>query len=209
MRFCTRNAPISGAHAPTTTPGDERELHVLAVERPGHQARAPVLQPERQVLGVDAEAHAARGEVGRRPVEQHRALQHDDPVEVVGDRAELVRHQQHRRAVLGREVHERVAEQSLRLRVDAGDRLVEHEQLGIADERLGDEHALLLAAGELAHAAAAQVAERDRLEGVVDGVAVRGAGPAPPPAPGQAAGARRPPRPWPGGPAASRGRCGT
>ena len=162
MRFCTRNAPMSGAHAPTTSARDQRELHVLAVERPRHQPQT--FQPERQVVGVDPEAHAACRELvraGRRTARVRFST--IDTVEVVGDRAELVRHEQHRRAVLGREVHERVAEQPLRLGVDAGDRLVEHEQLGIADERLGDEHALLLAAGELAHAPAPQVGERDRL----------------------------------------------
>ena len=78
--------------------------------------------------------------------------------------------------MLGREVDERVAEEPLRLRVDAGDRLVEHEQLGFAGERLGDEHALLLAAGELADAPPAQVAERDGAQGVVDRVAVAAPG---------------------------------
>ena len=49
---------------------------------------------------MDAEAHAGGREVLRRAVEQHRALEHDDAVEVVGDRAELVRHEQHGRAAL-------------------------------------------------------------------------------------------------------------
>ena len=47
-----------------------------------------------------------------------------------------------------------VAETLLRLGVDAGDRLVEDQQLGIADERLGDERALLLAARQLGEAPA-------------------------------------------------------
>ncbi len=67
-------------------------------------------------------------------------------VVVVGHGAELVRDEQDGRAVLGDEMNERVTEQALRLRVDAGDGLVEHEQLGISDERLGDQDALLLAA---------------------------------------------------------------
>ena len=90
-----------------------------------------------------------------------------DAVEVVGDRAELVRDEQHAGAVLAQQVHERVAEQPLRLHVDAGDGLVEHEQLGLARQRLRDQHPLLLAARQLAHLAArASSAERDRLERV-------------------------------------------
>ena len=47
------------------------------------------------------------------------------------------------------EVHERVAEQRLRVDVDARDGLVEHEELGLRRERLRDQHALLLAARQL------------------------------------------------------------
>ena len=64
-----------------------------------------------------------------------RVLHHQHAVEVRGHGTELVRHEEHRGTVLEHEVHERVAEQPLRLRVDARDRLVEHEQLGLARER--------------------------------------------------------------------------
>ena len=80
---------------------------------------------------MHAEAHAGGGEIGGRAVEHHPVLQHDHVVEVVGDRAQLVRDEQHRRVVVLHQVHERVAEQLLRLHVDAGDRFVEHQQLGI------------------------------------------------------------------------------
>ena len=103
---------------------------------------------------MHAEAHAGGRELGGRAVEHHALLQHDHVVEVVGDRAELVRDEQHRAPWwCSHQVDERVAEQRLRLHVDAGDRLVEHQQLGLGRERLGDERALLLATGQLVRAA--------------------------------------------------------
>jgi zinc transport system substrate-binding protein len=130
---------------------------------------------------VHAEAHTRLLELRRRAVELDRALHHEHTVEVRGHRAQLVRHEEHRGAVLEHEVHERVAELALRLRVDARDGLVEHEQLGLARERAGDEHALLLTAGELEHRTARLGDQADRLDGVVDGGAVLRTGPPPPP----------------------------
>ena len=86
------------------------------------------------------------------------------------------------------EVHERVAEQLLRLDVDAGDRLVEHEELGLGGERLRDQRALLLTARQLGEPPAPVVGECDRLERVVDRVAVGGTAPPPPALLGQATG---------------------
>ena len=62
---------MSGAAAPTTMPGQQRELHVRAVERPGQRPRHPrqarpsgeLLEPQRQVVAVHAEAHPGGGEV--------------------------------------------------------------------------------------------------------------------------------------------------
>ena len=137
-------------------------------------------------------------------------LQHDHAVEVVGDRAELVRHEQHRGAVLAHEVHERVAEQPLRLRVDARDRLVEHEQLGLAGERLGDERR---AAADRPRARRAR--RRRRSASATDSsawsTAARSAarGGRHQPCLRQPARRRRPPRRSPGRSGAMRSRCGT
>src|SRR5690606_41421557 len=57
--------------------------------------------------------------------------------------------------------------------VAARARLVEHEQLGLAHERPGDEHALLLAPGQLGHGAVSGGAKTDgleRLDGLAGGV---------------------------------------
>ena len=66
---------------------DERSLHERRARtdtaaRRWARASVQPLEPEREVLAVDAQADALIGEPRRRPVEQDRSLQHDDPVEV-------------------------------------------------------------------------------------------------------------------------------
>ena len=121
---------------------------------------------------MDAEADSTRRELRGRAVEEHGLFEHDDPVEVGRDRAQLVGDQQHRRLMLIDEMNERVAEQPLRLGVNSRDRLVENQQFGIGDEGAGDERALLLSAGELGDEAVAEFGECDCSEGVVDGFAI-------------------------------------
>ena len=50
------------------------------------------------------------------------------------------------------------------LRIEAGGRLVEEQQLGVADQGAGDRQALLLAAGELADARVALLLQGERGE---------------------------------------------
>ncbi len=191
MRCWTRKTPISGAQAPTTRPASERELHVLALERPrqvehrrrnrhdqrGHSmASSHSGRSSSWIPRLTPDAVSSRG----RPVELDRSLHHQHTVEVVGDGAELVRHEQDGRAVLRDEVDERVAELSLRLGVDAGDRLVEHEQVGFARERACDQDTLLLPAGELEHRPAGELGQADRLDRVVDRGTIARACPTPP-----------------------------
>ena len=70
---------------------------------------------------------------------------------------------------LGLEAGDDVPELAARLRIEAGGRLVEEEQLGIADQRAGDGEPLLLAAGELLDPGVALVLELDQLQHLVDG----------------------------------------
>ena len=65
-----------------------------------------------------------------------------------------------------------VGERLLALQVDPGGRLVEHEQVGLAGERAGDQHPLLLAAGQRGDAVPGLVGEADRLERGLDGLPV-------------------------------------
>ena len=137
---------------------------------------------------MHSEAHTGGRQIARLPVEQHASPQHHDAIEILGHRAELVRHEQHGGAVLTQQVHERVSEKLLRLRVHAGDRLVEDEELGLGGQRLGDQDALLLSTRELDDALFAQPFQRHRLERVTDRVPINRSRPAPPPLLGEAAG---------------------
>ncbi len=81
----------------------------------------------------------------------------------------------HDRAALGRDRADHVPQVASRLRVEAGRRLVEEDDLGLVHEREGDREPLLLAAGELACERARLRLEPDRLEQPLDALAARGA----------------------------------
>jgi len=140
---------------------------------------------------VHPEAHPGIGELGRSAVEEDPALEHDDAIEVAGHRAELVGDEQNRGTVLVDEVHERVAKEPLRLGVDTRDRLVEHEELRLAGEGLGDQRPLTLPPGELRELAMAVCAQCDRIERVVDRPAIGRPWPSPPGTSGKPAGGDR------------------
>jgi hypothetical protein len=73
--------------------------------------------------------------------------------------------------------------------VEVGQRLVEEQQLGVVDDRLGDGHPLLLPAGELGHPPVGVVGGPDPRQGLVDpGTLGRRRPPEPEPAAGEAEG---------------------
>ena len=88
------------------------------------------------------------------------------------DRAELVRDVEDRDAESLVQLAEERAERLLRVDVDTGGRLVEDEELRLAGERLRDEGALLLAAGEPLDRRCRVVLEADARDRVRDRVAV-------------------------------------
>jgi zinc/manganese transport system substrate-binding protein len=59
--------------------------------------------------------------------------------------------------------------------VEAGDRLVEQQHVGLLGEPLGDEGPLSLAAGQLVQRAPSEVRDGERVQGGIDGVAVAAA----------------------------------
>src|SRR5437879_3392511 len=132
MRFCTRKPPMRGAHAPTTTPAARASCMYWRSKGQGTTVLLEALEPEGEVLAVDAEADARVGEGVGGAVEEDLSLEDDDPVEVVGHRPQLVGDEEHGRPVVVDQVGERVAEAALGVGVDAGHGLVEHEQLGLA-----------------------------------------------------------------------------
>src|SRR5919199_498291 len=117
---------------------------------------------------------AAR-ERARLPVEDDPAADEHEPLDVGLDRAELVRDVEDGDVELAPQLVEQDGDRLLRVDVDADRRLVEHEQLRLGGERLGDERALLLAARERPERPPRLLDEADALDRALDGGPVAGA----------------------------------
>src|SRR5262245_19874323 len=154
MRRWTRKKPTAGARTPITAPTAK--------------ARRMNSESSMDVRGVVPDAR----ELGRRPVEDDRAAYEHEALDVVLDRAELVRDVEDSDPEVGVEPRQELAERLLALRVDAGRRLVEREQPWFARERLRDQRALLLAARETAELRIRPVPEADELDRLVDALAI-------------------------------------
>ena len=166
---CT--APAASA-APQELPGRRRRQR-------GPAPRRPVARPVGR--------HDARRRDGRRPTTRrggpsttqrrwsvraqlldvaerdHRpALDDADPVAQRLDQLELVRREQHRHARRGL-VAQHPAHHVDRDGVEAGERLVEHQDLGVVDERRGQLHALLVAQRQLEDLVAAPLRDAQHL----------------------------------------------
>src|SRR5437867_7103540 len=124
-RRWTRKKPTAGASSPTTIP---------AANASRMNSRSSM-----RVRGVVPDTGQVRG----RPVEDDLAAHEHDPLDEALHRAELVRHVEDRHVELTMELLEQRAQRLLALRVDAGGRLVEDEQIRIRRERLRDERPLL------------------------------------------------------------------
>ena len=91
----------------------------------------------------------------------------DDVLAQVLDQVELVAREQHRRA-RGGELGEQLGHGADRDRIEAGERLVEHEQLRLVDERGDQLDALLVAVRQRVEAVARAIGEAEPLEPGVD-----------------------------------------
>ena len=101
---------------------------------------------------------------------------HDDGVvDGLGHLGQQVRRHQHRAALAGEIAHE-VAQPGDALRVEAVGRLVEDEDVGVADERGGQLQPLAHAHGEAADLALGVPGEADQLEHLVGSLVVVAAG---------------------------------
>ncbi len=76
-------------------------------------------------------------------------VHHADPVAQRADDAEVVGDQQHGGVALLAQRADQVEHLGFHRGVEAGGRLVEHQELRVAGQRHGDDHALLHSAGEL------------------------------------------------------------
>src|SRR5690606_7334088 len=89
--------------------------------------------------------------------------QHDRALDERRERTELVEHHEDGEAVVHEPGHRR-GERLLARLVDARDGLVEHEEVGPPDQGARDEHALLLAAGQLRDGVVGAVGETHEVE---------------------------------------------
>jgi hypothetical protein len=87
-------------------------------------------------------------ELGRRPVVEDLPAHEHEPLDEGLDGAELMGDVDDRHPELPVQLAEERCERFLGVSVHAGCGLVQHEEVGLAGERLGNRGALLLAAGE-------------------------------------------------------------
>src|SRR6266545_1454262 len=156
-RRCTRKKPTAGARSPTTIPAPN--------------ASRMNSRSSMDVRGVVPDTGKGR----RWPVEDDRLADEQDTFDEVLHGAELVRDVEDGHAELLSELSQQRGDRLLRLHVDAGGRFVEGQQLRVAGERLRDECALLLSAGECREPAVGSRLQSDALDRLAHGRAVTGA----------------------------------
>ena len=148
-----RNADVFAAYAP---------YPVLTRENAGEEVRLAekVGREHGRRLAVDREGIALLLDLT--------VVEEDD---LVGHRERfllIVRNEHGRRADLPLEIADLILHLGAHLAVERGERLVQQEDVRLGDKRAGQCHALLLAAGELRHAAGVIAAELHKLERLVD-----------------------------------------
>ena len=138
------------------------DVDVVAGRRPARRRSA---SRSSVVLGHDAEPVAAGAEEvgGRALVERAAGVDQHQPVADLLELAEVVRRHEHGAAAVGQRA-DQAAHLAHALRVEAVGRLVEDQQLGVAEQRGGDAEALLHAERVAAVAVVAALAEADDVE---------------------------------------------
>ena len=179
-RRCTMNVPTAGAATPTSTAA------ISARRRKSYDRSSIMTAGRGSSAGACGCTWSWPGRAHSPCGTRRHALVHD-PAGVQDDRAgdqRLQRPQlvgdEHDRTALADQVAERGGERLLAAGVDAGRRLVHDEGVGLAGEGARDQHALLLAAGQLLRGVAGAVGHADRPQRAVHGRAVGGRGRAEP-----------------------------
>ena len=169
MRTRRRRRPRCPARPPGATRRPAAAPSTRPVQGGGEQRRLRAADADR---GVRAEQLVHR-EVGQQPA----AAEHDEVVGGVLHLAHQVAGDQHRPSLVG-EVAQQLPHPADALRVQAVHRLVEQQDVGVAEQRGGDAEPLPHAQGEPAHPVVGHRLEADHLDDVVhaapgQGVALR------------------------------------
>src|SRR5919108_5065965 len=168
-RRCTKKMPIAGAVTPTRAAASRARCMKSYWSTPRTLTRSSRLHypVEARRLGF---GHVMRM-VGVRILGARRAvvgdapgLEHDRPGDQVAQRAEGVGHEEHGHPRLLQGL-EGLGEAPLAGHVHARDRLVQHEDVGLDGQGPGDQHSLLLTAGQRRYRGSGEAGEADRREG--------------------------------------------
>ena len=141
--------------------GPELEACRIAIERATRGRQAIDLADEggdEAVGGMTIELDRRRHLLDLPPVHHHDAVGEAQGLSLI------VGHEHGRESGLAVELLELDLHLRAQVLVEGRERLVEQQHLGADDDRARECHALLLAAGELAHAAALETGELDHLE---------------------------------------------
>jgi len=121
--------------------------------------------------------HVLRAQAGdqlaRRSERDHPAVVHDGDAVAQPLRLVHVVRRQHDAPPARAQLHDEVPELPARLRIEAGGRLVEEEQLGIAHHRARQREPLLLSTAQLPHPCMALLAELHQVDHLVHAAAAR------------------------------------
>src|SRR6266851_1009333 len=103
---------------------------------------------------------------GRTDAQATAALHQDDLIGILRGEIQFVRHDHDGVAILAREAAESVAQTDLRGYIQVKSGLIEQEEQGLLSQSTREDHALLLATGNLIHPAIAEIGTTDLGEGI-------------------------------------------
>ncbi len=128
--------------------GRQRQLAADRQQRTGEPVGAGQRNGVEEAARIGM-AHVVEHLLDRAVLDRVARIHDRDLLAGLEDEAEVVRDVEHRGAELARDVLDELDDAGFDRYVEGGRRLVEQQQLGIGQERHGDEHALLLAARQL------------------------------------------------------------
>ena len=173
-----RSPPGAGRAAARPRMGRRRvrgwRWHPGAAALAGHH-QDPVVHPDHvHVLAVQVAEHVGADHLVRGPGGGLAAGQVDDAVHEWQQRVHVVRRDQHRDALFPGHLAEQADHVLLAGDIQVGQRLVEQQQPGAADQRVRNHHPLLFAAGQVADPGVGEPLRADRTQHLVHQLAPPG-----------------------------------